>query len=618
MKNKAFVLLVNTILAICCFDNAFIEAHAEEITAFGYRDEYKADSNYDTKGFVGSTRPSPCNDDESIGELKLNGMIRQSEAVLFGGQEYYVTSGEITFSYDLSKDFVNASDTDWHIVNDDGKKVDDITLSKKIGKGAIIVESSLDKQSWHKDKEITDIINNKGLDSIYTATKIQLSNGCYYRITIAYKVGINTGEKEKVAFWNDKYKYKKYTEQYEFFLSYKDSKSIDPNQQSFELGKTFNTGKDNGFSGKQEMNKKDPHFGWKLGQFKVSGYTDTVNKNGKTVFLKNAGDQVDLSFRLLQDINKLNGNSNLTISRDRNGYDSEFGIKETDMGRGFLIVQITDANNKTSVEKYQNYLEANTTTTADTHVGLYEEGDYKVALDYEIRKKNTIGEDFYNYKIEFDFSVRNGNCMIFPFDVKTNKELNNESYTPNGFRIDWAKSRYLTIEVEYSTLVKGENGLVEDVRYYRPSKDGDAYTEPGIYRLTIINDYLSRPLNKTIYVGDVGYIKALSTTGLSVDELNSMMDNGATVTEKGEIVQPAEEEETFDIIETPETLEMINAETSNLEKEDEKRDDVIDTEHKEGVEDLNNKSIPLVGIAGILIVALIVAVFMALRRKKND
>lgn len=522
-----------------------ISVSADEFAVTGFRNEYTADSNYDEKHYVDSELGLV--NTPGIGTLKISGAINQPPAVVMGGgQQCAVESGEVNFSYtikDIERKIIeNYTDYHFHVVEDSSKRIGDISLSGKIGKGAIVIESSLDRETWHKEKEILNIFD-KNLDSIYTARKVQLANGCFYRVTVAYKVAKNTGEKEKIAFWSDKYEYKKYTEVYEFYLYYKSSGTQNQNQLVYELGKTINTGKDNGFSGQLVMGKNDPHLGWKLGQFKVTGYTKSVSENGKPVFLKNVGDQIALSFQLLQDINKLNGDKSLTISRDWNGFDSEFDIEETDMGRGFLIIQYTDSNRKSSVEKYQNYLESSATTTADTTVGLFEEGDYKVALDYEIKKKNTIGEDYYNYRIAFEFSVRNGNCMIFPFDVKTNKELTNESYTPNGFKIDWAKSKYLTIEVQYSTLVNSATGLAEDIRYYRPSKDGDSYTAPGIYRLKIINDYLSTPVNKTIYVGDIGYIKALSMTGMSVEELNSLLKNGATVTDDGEIVTPQSEDE---------------------------------------------------------------------------
>ena len=47
--------------------------------------------------------------------------------------------------------------------------------------------------------------------------------------------------------------------------------------------------------------KKDPHYGWTLGDFFVNGYTrDMKDENGDFIFLKNVGDKVELHFQLLQ------------------------------------------------------------------------------------------------------------------------------------------------------------------------------------------------------------------------------------------------------------------------------------------------------------------------------
>ena len=87
-------------------------------------------------------------------------------------------------------------------------------------------------------------------------------------------------------------------------------------------------------------------------------------------------------------------------------------------------------------------------------VKLCEEGDYEVALDYELRKNNLdlFGwnpfPSYNDYRIFFRFSVRNGNCMVYPFDVVTGAELTNSSITENGFYLDLAKSRYLNIDIK--------------------------------------------------------------------------------------------------------------------------------------------------------------------------
>ena len=70
--------------------------------------------------------------------------------------------------------------------------------------------------------------------------------------------------------------------------------------------------------------------------------------------------------------------------------------------------------------------------------------------------------------------------MVYPFDVLTGEELTNSSITENGFRLDLARSRYLAINVKKQQLKAGADGLTEDVRFNRPAKDGDEYTEEGV------------------------------------------------------------------------------------------------------------------------------------------
>ncbi len=119
---------------------------------------------------------------------------------------------------------------------------------------------------------------------------------------------------------------------------------------------------------------------------------------------------------------------------------------------------------------------------------------------------------YYNYRIPFKFSIRNGNCIVFPFELETNKELHDQTYTNYGFKLDLAKSRYLTIDVIHSILIENENGeFIEDIRYNRPVKDHDIYTEPGIYHFKVANLYTGEVTTKTIFVGDEQYQLAQNT-----------------------------------------------------------------------------------------------------------
>ena len=322
-----------------------------------------------------------------------------------------------------------------------------------------------------------------------------------------------------------------------------DNTSDGDKELQYYLGTPVNAGWDTGYSRQKDMTQNDPHFGWTLGKFFVSGHTRvTEDENGDPVFLKTVGDTVTLWFHLEQDIDQLDGKENLTIAADTNGSDTYFGVEKGNFGRGTLIVRHRDyQNNWDEPVVYTNYLSANAETGADTQVELFEEGDYEVALDYEIKdsKAEAFGVSllpmYSDYRIFFRFSVRNGNCMVYPFDVKTKTELTNTAVTENGFYLDLAKSRYLDIDIKKEVLQEGADGLTEDVRFNRPEKDGDCYTEEGIYTITVSNRYTGQQTQKKLYVGTDNLLKAYVTTGLSIQEIRHQVEKGAEIGEDGTI-----------------------------------------------------------------------------------
>lgn len=313
-------------------------------------------------------------------------------------------------------------------------------------------------------------------------------------------------------------------------------------EQRYYMGDVpVNAGRDSGYSGADAIGEGDPHFGWTLGRFYVTGYTqgpDTLSA-GDPVFLKNAGDTVTLWFRLDQPIDCLNGDSVLTLAWDKNGSDVHFGIPKTDFGRGTLIIRHTDYQNQPGEPViYTDYLSA-LQTGADVQVQLFEEGDYEVALNYSVRYAplNVFDIDVFpqveDYRIFFRFSVRNGNCMVFPFDIGTGAELTNAASTASGFYLDLARSRYLDIQVKRVVMTESADGMVEDVRFNRPARDGEQYTEEGIYTITVRNRYTGDETVKTIYVGTDERMRAHVATGIPLDEITKQLSAGATVNPDG-------------------------------------------------------------------------------------
>ena len=355
--------------------------------------------------------------------------------------------------------------------------------------------------------------------------------------------------------------------------------------QKWNLGTLTKTGLDNGFSGDKKIDNKDPHYGWDLGQFYVCGFTQrTEDTQHGDVFLKNVGDKVELHFNLLQNIDGLNGNEHLTVNTDRNPYDQYFKTQKFNDVRGLLIIRKTDYQNKASEPViYTNYLNG-VKQGADTVVQLCEEGDYEVALDYELKLEH-YGADwndkvsiptYTNYRIFFTFKIRNGNCMVFPFDTTTGSELTNEAFTPNGFYLDLANSRYLEINVQRVVFAESTGGYTEDVRFNRPAADGAKYTDEGVYTITVKNLYTTQSTKKVIYVGTDPIMKAFVVTGYSLREIKQKLQEGYTISASGNLIEPPTPTPTP--IPTPEpTLESTEV-TSNPEETNETIEGVTETE----------------------------------------
>lgn len=577
--------------------------------------DLKKDSHY----VLGENSPSAS---ATIGTLSIGGNVKVSSEVN-SFPAYEVTNGNATFSYAIKPEVLTRNETEWHLIDDKSKKVNDLNLDTNILSGALILQTSLDGITWTEDVMMSDIFGNEADTDVFYETKdVQLQNGCYYRVLVAYKMERRV-EDSKVLFVTTKnYEQKQVAEVYEFY-AFCETDEISPDAtplKKFEV-KKINTGKDNGYSGNEPIDKDDPHFGWDIGYFFINGYTrETKAADNTPVFLKNVGDKVTLWFHLSEDITKLDGNEHLTISEDTNGYDLAFELEPMNFERGTLIIQYTDVQGNVKVlPPYTDYLAANARTGANTKVQLFEEGDYVVSLNYEIKAMggpfNQVAS-YTNYKIMFEFSIRNGNCMVYPFDSLTGTELADNAITENGFKLDMAKSKYLTIDVQRSVLVVGTDGyLTEDIRFNRPAKDGETYTSEGIYTFKVNNLYTGETTTKTIYVGANSYLRALSATGMSIAALNAEIEKGAIIHEDGtvEVILPTEPEPTNPPAETePEPTPPITESTNNILSETEEPIVDVSADVDEGPRKMN--AAPFV--IGAIAVVIIASVFVAIKRKK--
>lgn len=536
LQKTLYSSIITIVLALVLFVgavpiNAFAETEKHTIVGKVY--EFEKDGDYE---FSKSEKSTSSDKSNTYGSFSVSGQVSNID-VKNGIPSYEVSSGNLSIYYTYSDTLLKADEKSWHLIDDKGKKIDDKKLDEKILKGAIILQTSKDRKNWTDVKCLTNVFSEEPIrtGALYETTDVQILNGCYYRLIVAYETR-KLAETNKVLFVPVKdYEYRKIAEVYEFYAYTPSSdKDVTTSEQTYALGEKTRVKEFDGYSGSSEIKKDDIHYGWDIGQFFVSGYTDKVKESdGNVVFLKNVGDTVTLWFNLKQDINKLNGNEDLKITADTEGYDQYFETPRTNFGKGTLIIRYTDYNNNSSEPQiYTNYLEANATVGADTKVQLFEEGDYEIALDYEVTSDKLI-DKVGHYRIYFTYSVRNGNCMVYPLDVATGSELTNSSMTENGFILDLAKSRYLQINVKREILTDSADGLVEDTRANGPAKDGAKYVDEGIYTITATNQYTNQTTTKKIYVGTNNVLKAYMTSGLSIEEINKLVSEGATIDDDG-------------------------------------------------------------------------------------
>lgn len=608
---SVFVSLAIGFLALLvllpCTVLAAVSGQQEKTDVAGKFYEFDKGSHYEVQA---NSKPMATNISNTYGSFRIEGNIAAVENKA-GVPAYKISEGNLSFFYNYSDTTLNADEDSWHLVDDKTNKVTDMKLDSDIMKGAIIIQTSKDQKTWITADYICNAFSDTPIrtNSIYSTTDVEMLNGCYYRVIIAYKLGIRT-ENSNILFINtDKYDYKKCAEVYEFYAYSQNSTDTSADlDQVYSLGSKVRADHFDGYFGQAVMDKSDIHYGWDLGNFFVSGYTDEVtDSDGNMVFLKNVGDRVTLWFRLNQNINRLNGKENLEITADTEGYDQYFETPKMDFGRGTLIVRYTDYNNvKADPVIYTNYLEANASVGADTKVQLFEEGDYEVALDYEVTSDEFI-DKVGHYRIFFKFSVRNGNCMVYPFDVLTGSELTQSSMTENGFRLDLAQSRYLKINLKREVLKDSADGLVEDTRFNGPAKDGAQYTDEGIYTVTVSNKYTGQFTTKKIYVGTNNILRAHMATGLSIPEINSLVADGAKISDDGTI-------QLASVMPTGATQTTSEAEATNAPSSDSMLPD------QQNSQDDNNNLIPtsVIGITLLAVFIVVLIIVIAVRKKHRS
>lgn len=255
--------IITIVLALVLFVgavpiNAFAETEKNTIVGKVY--EFDEDSDYEFSKSEKSTASDKAN---TYGSFSVSGQIGNITEKN-GIPSYEVSSGNLSIYYTYSDTLLKADEKSWHLIDDKGKKIDGKKLDEKILKGAIILQTSKDRKNWTDVKSLTNVFSEEPIrtGALYETTDVQILNGCYYRLIVAYETR-KLSETNKVLFVPVKdYSYKKIAEVYEFYAYAPSSeKDVTTSEQTYALGEKTRVKEFDGYSGSSEIKKDDIHYG---------------------------------------------------------------------------------------------------------------------------------------------------------------------------------------------------------------------------------------------------------------------------------------------------------------------------------------------------------------------
>jgi len=242
--SKAISAILAIIMICCVFTGIPITANA-------------ANSQFDVSGEVYSfdeetaytfSTASPDGSETARGHFSVSGVsVKKADHNGFTGfsvDKVYTENEDynLTFTYTFSPAYINTADESWHLIEDSSKMVDTISLGEKIKNGAVILQTSQKGKVWVTTETLTNAFANNNKFT-YTTTDVQLVNGCYYRVIIAYELSRKV-DPGKILFVSvDNYETKKYVEVYDFYVSEKNAQKVTPNDEMYDLGQTERTKK---------------------------------------------------------------------------------------------------------------------------------------------------------------------------------------------------------------------------------------------------------------------------------------------------------------------------------------------------------------------------------------
>jgi hypothetical protein len=181
---------------------------------------YENDNGFSVSSSDSVSKPTYGN---SIGALFIDGA--SSHETTADGTTAYAADGNVSVGYTYTDgDYQTDVKENWNLVSSDAKTIGDIKLSKKVAKGTLIIQKSVDGKAWQNAREpIYNLFSDKKLDrnSIYSIEEADIKSGMYYRVIVCYEMKKKTGtEKGWFGVSNDVFQNRFFTEEYDFYISY--------------------------------------------------------------------------------------------------------------------------------------------------------------------------------------------------------------------------------------------------------------------------------------------------------------------------------------------------------------------------------------------------------------
>ena len=208
-RHKSMAFVIALIVIFCMLPMSALAAN-EKTEVIGKFYEYDKDSHYE---FHEGGTSEQTTKDNTYGTFYISGNVTLEENKL-GVPSYEVLDEKLSFFYNYGDTKLNANEDAWHLINDKSNKVADMKLDADIMKGAIILQTSKDRKNWVDVKTIYNAFSETPIrtDSIYSATDVELNNGCFYRVVVVYELSIRTEDSNFLFINTDKYNYKKCAE----------------------------------------------------------------------------------------------------------------------------------------------------------------------------------------------------------------------------------------------------------------------------------------------------------------------------------------------------------------------------------------------------------------------